>query len=360
MTEHPTPASRPLPSAVGNPTPGHGTPLRLGVLGAARIAELAIVGPAHATNTRLVAIAARDPGRAAAFAAEHGVERVVESYTDLVNDPEVEAVYNPLPNALHGPWNLAAVSAGKHVLSEKPFASNASEALVVWQAAAAAGVVVAQAFHYLFHPLTKRLHALLDSGELGSLLRVEARMDTTAPAPGDPRWSWDMAGGALMDLGCYALHATRMLAPWGGGEPRLLRSRGGERAGCPGVDEWLDADLQFPSGATASATCNMAAPARSFHLRVIGSIGIAEAFNFVQPHLDDRLLVTTAAGRRTEHLGTRPSYDYQLQGFIDHLRSGTPLPFPVDDPVTSMQLIDDCYLAAGFALRPQQPATMAR
>src|SRR5207249_3119817 len=100
-------------------------PLRIGIPGAARIAELAIVKPAHATGARLVAIAARDPQRAKAFAAAHGVERVAASYPDLLADPDVEVVYNPLPNALHGTWNLAAINAGKHVLSEKPFAANA-------------------------------------------------------------------------------------------------------------------------------------------------------------------------------------------------------------------------------------------
>src|SRR5690349_11795872 len=103
-------------------------PLRIGILGAARIADLAMVKPAHATGARLVAIAARDPRRAAAFAAAHGVERVAGSYPDLLADTEVEVVYNPLPNALHGRWNLAAIDAGKHVLSEKPFAANAGEA----------------------------------------------------------------------------------------------------------------------------------------------------------------------------------------------------------------------------------------
>ena len=106
-------------------------PLRVGILGAARIAELAIVKPAHATGTRLVTVAARDRRRAEAFAAEHGVERATDSYAEVLADPEVEVVYNPLPNAFHGPWNLAAVAAGKHVLSEKPFASTAEEAVEV-------------------------------------------------------------------------------------------------------------------------------------------------------------------------------------------------------------------------------------
>src|SRR4051795_11332371 len=114
-------------------------PLRVGILGAARIAELAIVKPAHATGTRLVTVAARNRTRAEAFAAEHGVERVLGSYAAVLADPEVEVVYNPLPNALHGPWNQAAVEAGKHVLSEKPFASNASQAAEVRDAGHKAG-----------------------------------------------------------------------------------------------------------------------------------------------------------------------------------------------------------------------------
>src|SRR5580765_7559409 len=117
-------------------------PLRVGILGAARICELAIVKPAHVTGTRLVTVAARDRRRAEAFAAEHGVERIADSYAAVLADPEVEVVYNPLPNALHGPWNLAAVAAGKHVLSEKPFASTAEEAIEVRAAAQDAGVTV--------------------------------------------------------------------------------------------------------------------------------------------------------------------------------------------------------------------------
>jgi predicted dehydrogenase len=117
-------------------------PLRIGVLGAARIAELAIVSPARATGDRLVAVAARDRRRAEAFAAQHAIERVLDSYAEVVTDPEVDVVYNPLANSLHAPWNLAAIAAGKHVLTEKPFASNAVEAREVRDAAVAAGVTV--------------------------------------------------------------------------------------------------------------------------------------------------------------------------------------------------------------------------
>ena len=334
-------------------------PLRIGVLGAARIAGRAIVKPARDDGDRIVAVAARDRRRAEAFAAQHGVERVVDSYTDVVNDPEVEVVYNPLANSLHGPWNLAAIAAGKHVLSEKPFASNVDEAREVRDAAVTAGVTVVEGFHYLYHPVTRRLHELLDSGELGALRQVDVVMDMPAPAADDPRWSLQLAGGALMDLGCYALHAHRMLAPWAGGQPRLVAAQGGERAGHPGADEWLSASLEFPDGATGNAGCNMAAAKRQMSCRVVGDRGEATATDFVGPHRDDRVVVTTSDGTRVEQLGKRSSYTYQLEALRAHLREGVPLPIDTDDAVATAQLIDDCYLAAGFTPRPRSQTVLS-
>ncbi|MGW1504907.1 Gfo/Idh/MocA family protein [Streptomyces mirabilis] len=328
-------------------------PLRIGVLGAARIAELSIVGPARTTGHRLVAVAARDRDRAEAFAATHGVERVADSYAELVADPEIEVVYNPLANSLHGPWNLAALQAGKHVLTEKPSASNTAEAAQVHEAVAKAGTVFMEGFHYLFHPVTRRLHELLDSGELGDLRHVETMVAMPAPPDDDVRWQLPLAGGALMDLGCYSLHAQRMLAPWAGGAPRLVAARGGEKAQAVGVDEWLDVDLEFPGGATGSARCHMAHHTWRMSCRVVGSRGEATAVNFVQPHLDDRVVVRSAAGERTEELGRRSSYTYQLEAFAAHLRRGTPLTLDADDALTTMRLIDDSYRAAGFPVRPR-------
>ncbi|MEU6141941.1 Gfo/Idh/MocA family oxidoreductase [Streptomyces sp. NPDC047081] len=341
-------------------------PLRIGVLGAARITERALIDPARTTGHRVVAVAARDRSRAEAFAAEHGVERVAGSYAELLADPEVEVVYNPLANGLHGPWNLAALAAGKHVLSEKPSASNAEEAAEVREAVAKSGAAFMEGFHYLFHPVTRRLHEILDSGELGDLQRVETMVAIGAPDATDPRWSLPLAGGAMMDLGCYSLHAQRMLAPWAGGAPSLVSARGGERsemgvppdgvwgrAGAPGVDEWLDAELAFPNGVTGSARCHMAYDGLEMSCRIVGTKGEALAPNFVLPHLDDRLVVRTAEGERTERLGTRSSYTYQLEAFAARVREGAPLSLDADDALATMTLIDECYRAAGFEPRPR-------
>ncbi|HYH29253.1 MAG TPA: Gfo/Idh/MocA family oxidoreductase [Pseudonocardia sp.] len=328
-------------------------PLRIGVLGAARISVAAIVAPAQLTGARLVAVAARDRARAEAFAAEHGVERVHASYVDVLADPEVEAVYNPLANGLHGPWNLAALAAGKHVLTEKPSASDAAEAREVREAAARAGVVFMEAFHYLYHPVTRRLLDVLGSGEIGELRHVEVHMEIPAPADGDPRWSLPLAGGGLMDVGCYGLHLHRVLGRFAGGAPQVTAAAGRERAGHPGVDEWVRAELGFPGGATGVVHSSMAADEVRMSARLVGSRGEVRAANFVLPHRDDRVVVTAGGREREERPGTRPSYAYQLEAFTAAVRDGAPVPTGADDAVATAELLDDCYRAAGFDLRPR-------
>jgi len=327
-------------------------PLRIGILGAARITELALIKPAAITGTRLVAVAARDRARAEGFAATHGVERVLGSYEEVINDPEVEAVYNPLSNSLHATWNVAALEAGKHVLTEKPSASNAAEAAFVEKVVTARDLVFFEGFHYYYHPLVGRLHEILRSGEIGALQRVESVVDMPAPPSTDPRWSLDLAGGALMDLGCYSLHSQRMLAPYAGGEPTVTAAVGAERPGHPGVDEWITASLQFPNGVTGTAGCNMASDHHQMSYKLIGSTGEAVITDFVNPHNDDRLIVTTADESRTEHLGSRSSYTYQLEAFSRAVRTGEPTRTDAAGAVATMQLIDECYRRAGFTPRP--------
>jgi predicted dehydrogenase len=328
-------------------------PLRVGVLGAARISELSIIGPAAATGTRLVAVAARDRGRAETFAETHGIERVHDSYADVISDREVEAIYNPLANSLHAPWNKAAIMSGKHVLTEKPFASNSTEAAQVRDLAQGRPLVLFEAFHYLYHPLMRRLMSLLASGELGTLQRVESTMFMSPPPADDPRWSLALAGGALMDLGCYALHAQRVLGDFAGGEPRLVDAAGAERGSARGVDAWADAQLEFPSGATGLARCSMVSDGWDMSLRVVGTGGEAFIPDFLFQKKDDRMIVRSGTGERTEHCGKATSYTYQLQAFIDAVRFGAPYRTDAVDAVATMSLIDDCYRTIGLEPRPE-------
>jgi predicted dehydrogenase len=167
-------------------------PLKIGILGAARIADDGIVDPSRLLGHRLVAVAARDRSRAEAFAAQRGVERVHKTYADVIDDPEVEVVYNALVNSLHAKWNQYALKAGKHVLSEKPFASNATEALLVRDVARTASGQIVEGFHYLHHPVNQRLHELVTSGELGDVQQVDIELSIPSPQTAilGGRWSW--------------------------------------------------------------------------------------------------------------------------------------------------------------------------
>jgi predicted dehydrogenase len=161
------------------------TPLKIGILGAARIAEDGIVDPSRVLGHRLAAVAARDRSRAEAFAARHRVERVHQTYAEVIDDPEVEVVYNALVNSLHATWNQYALNAGKHVLSEKPFASNAAEASLVRDVARTGSGQIVEGFHYLHHPVNQRLRELVTAGELGDILQVDIELSIPSPPDSD-------------------------------------------------------------------------------------------------------------------------------------------------------------------------------
>lgn len=327
-------------------------PLRIGVLGAARISDKAIVHPARETGHRLVAVAARDRSRAEAFAAESNVERVLDSYQAVIDDPEVEAIYNPLPNGLHGPWNLRAIAAGKHVLSEKPSASNAAEARAVRDAVAASEVRFMEAFHYRYHPVMNRMLEIAGSGELGTLHIIDVHMSFPLTDPDDPRWNFELAGGATMDVGCYAIHGLRTLGAVGGGEPSVVSASAIERDDIPGMDATVEADLAYPSGLTAHFVTSFVVPEMDFTMRIVGSEGEAFAHNFCVSSIDDRIDVSVGDLTRTEEMGKRTSYTYQLEAFADHVRNGAPIHSDAEDAVVQAEFIDAVYTAAGLPLRP--------
>jgi predicted dehydrogenase len=173
------------------------------------------------------------------------------------------------------------------------------------------------------------------------------------PDDGDPRWSLEMAGGALMDLGCYGLHIMRSLGRLGvpgvEGRPSITRAHAEQRT--PGVDAWCDVEVAFPGGATGLSANSMVAEGFSFTIRIVGTAGDALVHDFIRPNHDDRLTINTPAGTTVERLGTKSSYAHQLEAFAAHVEHGTPLPFGTADAVANMALVDTAYRAAGMQPR---------
>ena len=227
-------------------------PLRIGILGAAKIAPSAIIYPAHATGHQLLAVASRDKSRAEEFAKQYQVAKTYTSYQDLIDDPEIDVVYNALHNGAHGPWNLRALAAGKHVLSEKPAVSNAAEAKEVLAAVNKSGKVFMEGFHYYYHPVFQRALAIIKSGEIGEVIKVESSLLIPMPDPTDLRLQFDLAGGATMDVGCYALHSQRMISHLvANGEPSIIKTESNAADGK--IDTKLYMQLQYPNGVSALA-----------------------------------------------------------------------------------------------------------
>ncbi|KAA2251174.1 Gfo/Idh/MocA family oxidoreductase [Solihabitans fulvus] len=325
--------------------------VRIGVLGAARIAPNALIKPARDNGTaEVTAVAARDPQRAREFADKHGIGRVHEGYQALLDDPTIDAVYNPLPNGLHGRWTLAALEAGKHVLCEKPFTANAEEARTVAAAAKDSGLVVMEAFHYRYHPLARRMRDIVESGELGMVRHIEATVCFPLPKFSDIRYDLSLAGGAMMDAGCYAVHIARLLGGFDGTEPQVAKAS--TRLRSPSVDRAMRAKLRWPAGHTGSLVASLwSASVLRLSARVVGEAGELRVFNPIAPQYTHRLSVRTRDHHRTEHFGKRPTYAYQLDAFTAAVLRGEPVLTPPEDSVKNMAVIDAVYRAAGLPLR---------
>ncbi len=336
-------------------------PLRIGTLGAAKITPMALLKPAQTVpEVAIVAVAARDRARAEKMAKKHDVPTVHDSYDALLADPSVQAVYNPLPNGLHGRWTIAALEAGKHVLCEKPFTANAAEAEQVAAVAGRTGLVVMEAFHYRYHPLVARLLEIIASGELGEIQRVETRMcfplPPFGPTGGDIRWQLDLAGGALMDAGCYAVHQLRTLA---GAEPDVVSAKA--KCAKPEIDRSMQAELRFADGRTGRIETSMwSHQLLSLGGTVTGSRGEMRITNMTGPQYFHKVVVHTkdphsgAEARRKEKVKGETTYWYQLKAFAAAIQDGASYPTPPSDSIANMRVIDAIYRAAG--LQPRDPS----
>ncbi len=332
-------------------------PLRIGILGAAPIAIAALIRPARRLpDVQVVAVAARDPERARRYAAQQRIPGFYRSYAALLEDPTIDAVYIPLPNSLHAEWSIRALQAGKHVLCEKPLAANAREAAQIARAAADTGRVLVEAFHYRYHPLAARLKAILDSGEIGQIQRIETEFSVPLLQPRSIQFRYDLGGGATMDVGCYAVNLLRFLA---GAEPHVVRAHA--RLLRPQVDRLMTADFRFDDGRTGRMTCALlSARLLRAGASVYGTAGALHVTFPFLPHYFHRISVCSGETTRYEQLAGETTYFYQLQAFVRAVRGGAPAPTDAADAIANMHVIDAIYQAAGLRPRGGQGDKMTR
>jgi predicted dehydrogenase len=316
--------------------------LRIGLLGASRIAPAAVIAPARVrADVEIVAVAARDPERARAYAGAHGIAGVSETYAALVTRDDIDLVYLALPPAAHLEWTLQALAAGKAVLCEKPFAMNADEALRMVEAARAARLPLIEAFHYRFHRVMREARAVVAGGALGRLRQGRAVFDAPIPRrPDELRWIHAQGGGGLMDLGCYCVHALRTLL---GAEPHVISATADV---LDGVDAVLTAGLEFPGGPVAEIACAMIAERPRARLTLEGERGSLDIENFLAPQMGGRFTVTVDGRAEARSMEGPTTYAAQMDHVVE-VMAGRIAPLTGGgDAVANMAAIDAIYAKA--------------
>jgi predicted dehydrogenase len=322
--------------------------LRWGVLGVARIAtEKVIPAMQRSAQTEVVAIASRDADRARAAAAALGLPKAYASYEALLADPDIDAIYNPLPNHLHVPWTIAAAERGKHVLCEKPIGLSTADAAALIEVRDRTGVRIQEAFMVWTHPQWLRARDIARSGRLGDVHSYMGYFSYHNDDPADIRNVVDYGGGGLMDIGCYLLVTSRLLFAE---EPRRVL---GLIARDPrsGVDTLTSMILDYPSGQAIGACGTRTVPYQRVH--VFGTRGRLEVeipFN-APPDRPCRLFVDDGrdvfgGGVETIELDTCDQYTVQGDLFAQAVRGGTDVAYPLERTLQNMRIIEAIFRSA--------------
>jgi len=323
-------------------------PVKFGIVSTANIGTAKVI-PAmqKSQHCQIVAIASRDLGRAEAAAGQLGIPKAYGSYAELLADPEIEAVYNPLPNHLHVPVSIEAAAAGKHVLCEKPIALTAEEVAPLIAARDQAGVLVQEAFMVRFHPQWLRARELVRSGRIGELRAIQGSFSYSNLDPANVRNQADIGGGGLYDIGVYPIVTMRFLFE---DEPTRVAAQI-ERAPDFGTDRLTSALLQFPAGQGLFVCSTQLVPYQ--RMQIFGTEGRIEVeipFN-APPDQPCRIFVDDGsqlgdASAETIRFDVVDQYTLQGDAFARAIREGTPLEFPLEDSVRNMAVVDAVFRAA--------------
>jgi predicted dehydrogenase len=321
---------------------------RIGILGAAGIAPQAIIEPARRRDdTEIYAVSSKRPGAAQAYAEKHLIPNAFDSYDSMLADPEIDIVYNALPPSDHAEWSIKALEAGKHVLCEKPFALNVTQAKAMVEASQRTGLRLVEAFHDRYHPVFIHLLERVLSGQLGTIKRITAEFSVEIPfGPDSLRHSPALGGGALMDLGCYPVHWVRSLT---GEEFEVVAASGTSNP--LGVDERITATLRFPSGIFVdfSTAMSKGLPFKAL-LAIDAQNGTIEVENPVLAHKGHSIRERINGGFDVFTLAGGSTYDYQLEAMIKAVETGQPALTEGHDPIGNMAAIGAIYEKAGFHL----------
>ena len=318
--------------------------MRLGLLSTANINRAILAGAAKTDRVDVVAVGSRDAERAEAYAAEHGIATAHSSYQALLADPDVEAVYISLPNGMHHAWTMEPLAAGKHVLCEKPYTRHPGEAEEAFDAADAAGLVLAEAFMYRHHPQTAAVARLVADGAVGRLCAVKATFTFPLHDLSDVRALPELDGGALMDVGCYCVSGIRLLA----GEPEHVR--GEQVTGTTGIDMAFHGTLRCADDVVGQFEASFRSPQRQ-SLEAVGETGVlvVEA----PWRLDWGGSVTLRRDGETEVVEVEgaDSYTRELENLADAIEGGAPALLGRADAVGQARVIDALYRSAASGTR---------
>jgi xylose dehydrogenase (NAD/NADP) len=291
--------------------------LRWGLLSTARINRVILPPLRSSARNELTAVASRDMARAQAYGNERNIPRVFGSYEAMLTDPDVDVIYNPLPNSMHAEWTIKAAEAGKHVLCEKPLANTIEEVDAMTVAAKKAGVVVMEAFMYRHHPQTLKVKEMVESGAIGKLQVIRGSFTFKISDEGDVRLNSSLGGGSIWDIGCYPISYARLIA---GSEP--LEVFGWQITGkASGVDETFTGQMRFPNNVFAQFDCGFRTPQRT-HMELVGDKGniiIKTPFN---PILNEEIIVTNDDGKKIITTPGEDLYLGEVENMADAILNG--------------------------------------
>lgn len=320
--------------------------VRWGIMSTAGSAQKHVVPALHQVgNCEPLAVASRSLERAETMAQEMDIPRAYGSYQELLEDPDVDAVYVPLPTGLHAEWALRCAEAGKPTLVEKPIATNAEEAREIADAFAERGVPLAEALMYVFHPRMQQIKEMVDDGEVGEVRVIQSVFCAQPESEENFRYQKELGGGALRDVGCYCVSLTRQIA---GQEPSQVSATAHIRNGC-GVEDWLAGTLTFPSGVVGSFCCSLATEF-GMHFDIYGSEGRIFVPGGVVPNIDAEAPIHHYVEYEKEEIVLPAANQWALmvEDFADSLLNDRPPLPPVEESIRNMEVLDGLLEAAGL------------